>query len=100
MESLSGALDRLVARGYDADFFARDGQLACADCEHPVAPDDAVIDDIVRFEGDSDPAEELVVYAISSGPCGRKGTYTVAFGPEIGADDIAIVGHLRDGRRR
>lgn len=100
METLREALDRLAALGYDAEFFARDGKLACRNCDRPIAPEDAVIEQIVRFEGESDPAEELIVYAISSGPCDRRGTYTAGFGPEISADDLNVVGRLNDGRRR
>jgi hypothetical protein len=100
MESLRDALERLAAHGYDAEFVVRDQQLTCTGCDAPVGAGDVVIDDLVRFEGDSDPNEELVVYAISSGPCGRKGTLTVGFGPEIEADDVEIVLRLRDGRRR
>jgi hypothetical protein len=100
MESLREALDRLATRGYDTEFVVRDRQLTCTGCDDPVRAVDVVIDDLVRFEGDSDPNEELVVYAISSGPCGRKGTLTVGFGPEIDAEDLEIVVELRDGRRR
>ena len=100
MESLREALDRLATGGYDAEFVVRDRQLTCTGCDAPVGAGDVVIDDLVRFEGDSDPDEQLVVYAISSGPCGRKGTLTVGFGPEIDADDLEIVLQLRDGRRR
>jgi hypothetical protein len=97
---LSEALDRLARDGYDADFFVRDRLLACADCDEPIAPENAVIEDVVRFEGASDPDEEATVYAISSGPCGRKGTYTVVYGPEVDPADIDVVARLNDGRRR
>ena len=100
METLREALDRLAGLGYDTEFFAREGKLACRGCDQPIAPEDAVIEDVVRFEGESDPDEELIVYAISSGPCDRKGTYTAGFGPEISTDDMAVVARLNDGRRR
>jgi hypothetical protein len=100
MESLRSALDRLAAAGYDAEFFVRDGALHCAGCDGSIAPEDVVIEDLVRFEGESDPDEEMVVYAISSGPCGRKGTYAVGFGPAIDRSDQEVVLRLRDARRR
>jgi hypothetical protein len=100
MESLREALERLSARGYDTEFVVRGRLLTCIGCDAPVGAGDVVIDDLVRFEGESDPDEELVVYAISSGPCGRKGTLTVGFGPEIDSEDLEIVLQLRDGRRR
>ena len=99
METLREALDRLVAAGYDIDFFVRDGQFACPACDQSVAPEDVIIEDVVRFEGESDPDEEMAIYAIACGPCGRKGTYTVGFGPEMAPEDIDVVLRLNDGRR-
>jgi hypothetical protein len=99
METLREALDRLVARGYDGEFFVRNGQFVCRACGDAVDPEKVVIEDVVRFEGESDPDEQMAVYAISCGPCGRKGTYTVGFGPEMAPEDIDVVTRLNDGRR-
>jgi len=60
----------------------------------------AVADELVRLEGDSDPDEELIVYALSGGPCGRKGTFTIAFGPTVTPDDQAVAAVLRDRPHR
>jgi hypothetical protein len=97
---LREALDRLAADGYDTEFFVRDRQFLCPECDEPVAPEDVVIDDVVRFEGESDPDEEMALYAISSGPCGRKGTFTAGFGPLMDPDDAEVVLRLADARRR
>ena len=93
-------LHRLESAGYTADFYARDGRLGCAQCDDLLDPATVVIDDIVRLEGDSDPDEEVVVYAVSEGPCGRRGTYTSVYGPAAPADDVAVELALRDARRR
>jgi hypothetical protein len=89
-----------VSAGYTADFFARDGRLACKECEEMLDPSTVMIDDIVRLEGASDPDEEVVVYAVSEGPCGRRGTYTSVYGPAAPDDDVAVELALRDARRR
>ena len=94
------ALDRLVAEGYAADFFARDGLLACRECDELLEPGHVMIEEVVRLEGDSDPDEEVVVYALSEGPCGRRGTFTIVYGPSTPPDDAAVEAALRDARRR
>ncbi len=93
-------LRRLTAAGYTADFFARGGKLACGECDDLIEPSRVVIDDLVRLEGDSDPDEEVVVYALSEGPCGRRGTYTIVYGSAAPDADIAVELALRDARRR
>ena len=60
-----------------------------------VDPATLVVDDLFRLEGDSDPDEEVLVYALSQGPCGRMGTYTIQFGPTITPDDEAVAAILR-----
>ena len=100
MDDLATVLEKFVADGYTADFFARDGGLACAQCDDIVDPGRVVIEDVARLEGASDPDEEVIVYALSEGPCGRKGTYVVYFGHSTPSDDIAIEHALRDARPR
>ncbi len=100
IEQLSEVLARLTAAGYTTDFFAREGKLGCAGCDDLLEPARAVIDDIVRLEGDSDPDEEVVVYALSDGPCGRRGTYTIVYGSAAPDADVAVELALKDARRR
>ncbi len=97
---MTDILERLAGDGYDADFFARDGKLMCRECDEAVDPSAVVIERVERLEGDSDPDEEVAVFAISEGPCGRKGTYTVVYGPNVPEADAAIELELRDARRR
>jgi hypothetical protein len=97
---LTTILAELAADGYDADFYARDGKLMCRECDEAIDPATVVIERVARLEGDSDPDEEVAVFAISEGPCGRKGTYTVVYGPNVPDADAAIELRLRDARRR
>jgi hypothetical protein len=71
-------------------------------------PDVFRIDELVRFEGDSDPGDESAVFARTSKADSTTGTYTVAYGPMMDAIDVDIVDRLRslpssapeDGRER
>lgn len=71
MTTLSEVLNRLKTMGYTEDF-----NLAVR-----LTPEDFVIDQHFRFEGNSeDPNDEAVVYAISSDKLGLKGTLVNGYG--------------------
>lgn len=95
METLSQATTRLVLAGYVEDYRALDGRLVCGQCATSHNPAELTIDAIVRFEGDSNPDDEAIVYALDAG-CGHRGLYISAYGPGATADDIAVVAALPD----
>jgi hypothetical protein len=72
-ETLTQTMNRLKGKGYIADL---NKQL-------PVLEDDPEsfhIDAVYRFEGPTDPGDEMILYAISSGKHNLKGVLTNAFG--------------------
>lgn len=95
METLSQATARLVSAGYVEDYRSHDGRLVCGQCGASHDPAQLHIDEIVRFEGDSNPDDEAIVYALDAG-CGHRGLYISAYGPGATADDIAVVAALPD----
>jgi hypothetical protein len=95
---LSAVVDDLTARGWVEEFAARDGLLVCGPCGHSVAPGDVRIDEVLRFEGESDPDDEAAVFALTCPACGVRGLYVVAYGPSMSGDDADVVAHL--SRRR
>ncbi len=57
-------------------------------------PETLTIDEIVRFEGESDPDEQAVLFALLS-PQGRPlGTYSAVFGPSMPPEDGDVVRRL------
>jgi hypothetical protein len=94
METLSEALRRLTAAGYTDDYRAEAQGLRshASGVVHP--PDSFLVDEVVRFEGDSDPSDESAVFALTSEADGTRGTYTVAYGPMMDALDADVVGRL------
>lgn len=100
LESMQSAIARLEAAGYGGAFHAREMALACLSCGDLHPPDGLVIHEIVRFEGASDPADEAAVFALECPECGVRGTWTVAYGPNMTADEAAIAPRLRDRRPR
>ncbi|MEP1123580.1 MAG: hypothetical protein ABJH68_06800 [Ilumatobacter sp.] len=95
METLSQATTRLALGGYVEDYRAHDGRLVCGQCSTSHNPAELTIDAIVRFEGDSNPDDEAIVYALDAG-CGHRGLYISAYGSGATADDIAVVAALPD----
>ena len=96
METLSEAMTRLEHAGYTESVAAHDdGKLHCSGCHSTCEPEHVTIDDVVRFEGDSNPDDEAVLFALD---CGRhKSLYSVAFGPDTPPNDVVAVRAL--GRR-
>ncbi len=79
-ETVTEALSKLKEIGYTLDFNIRFDQLHCAEnniCLHPEAFE---ITEIFRFEGDTNPSDEDIVYAITSIDGKWKGTLTSAYG--------------------
>lgn len=99
METLSEATARLARDGYVSSFGAERGGVRCFECNalHDAAA--TTIDQIVRFEGVSDPADEAIVFALSCTTCGAKGTYTTGYGVDMSTDDAELARRLIDRRR-
>ena len=63
-DTVSGAVNGLKKRGYTMDFNLQENCLVCH--EDKFNPEDFEIVEVYRFEGNTDPADEAVVYAIES----------------------------------
>lgn len=76
------AINDLQKQGYTHEFIL-DEEKECVVCHQhamSLAPEDFKIDDVFRFDGQSDPDDETIVYAISSPTYGVKGILVNAFG--------------------
>ncbi len=86
MATLTEILEKLKQEGYTVDLNLKHNCLECAENSLQVHPEDFVVDRIFRFEGDSNPDDEAILYAISSEKHGIKGTVVNSYGTY--ADDI------------
>jgi hypothetical protein len=84
-DTVTAAVKGLKQRGYTIDFNLEADSISCPDSHPPLKPSEFEIVEVYRFEGESDPADEAVVYAIESRD-GRKGILVNGFG--ISADEI------------
>lgn len=86
MDTLSQVMATLRERGYTEDFNLEKNCLTCRDSHFKFFHDEFVIDKFYRFEGDSNPADEATLYAISSTKHDIKGV--LVNGAGIYTDDI------------
>lgn len=86
-DTLTAALTGLKAKGYTLDFNIAFDKLICHENNVCLNPNEFEITEVHRFEGDTNPSDEDVVYAVQSHDQKIKGTLTSAFG--LYADDIS-----------
>jgi hypothetical protein len=79
-DTLSSALNSLKERGYNRDFNSAFDKLICTDSKDQLNPDEFEITEVYRFEGDTNPADESVIYAVESKKGNMKGVLVSAYG--------------------
>ncbi len=77
---LSEVMNELRKRGYTEDFNMRSDCIYCQDGKMVLQPEDFHIDRFYRFEGESDPADQAILYAISSEKYNLKGVLVNGYG--------------------
>lgn len=93
-DTMSEAVNDLQKRGYDHDFNLADDCLECAQKNHRLKANEFEIDEVHRFEGETDPGDENVVYAISSNSGKVKGILVNAYGVYSDSISAEIVSKL------
>jgi len=82
-DTVTEAVKGLKERGYVKDFNLRENCIICNDEKYH--PEDFEIVEVYRFEGDTDPADEAIVYAVESNK-GDRGVLVSGYG--ISADEM------------
>lgn len=98
LATVTEVLQTLAARGYDTDFFLAGNRVRCGGCRGEISAAELTIDEVYRFEGQSDPGDEMIVVALECRQCGRRGTLVSAYGPDTSPEEAEILLALRDGR--
>ena len=103
-ETLLDVLGALAGEGYSGAFAARAvdgtrrGRIGCSACHHVFAADAAVVDDLRRLEGASDPDDMLAVVALTCPNCATRGTLVLNYGPTATVEDSAALEGLERPR--
>ena len=85
--TLVEAVEGLEKEGYTEEFNLKQNYLESSNGKFQILHHEFEIDKFFRFEGDTDPADESILYAISSLKYNLKGVLVNAFG--IYSDPIA-----------
>lgn len=90
-ETVSQAVNGLRARGFTLDFNLSENCIVChAD---KFNPDEFEITEVYRFEGNTDPSDEAIVYGIES-VTGLKGVLVNGYGVSADSMTAAIAKKL------
>lgn len=79
-DTVVAALQGLKAKGYTLDFNISFDKIKCEEHGHCLNPHEFEITEMYRFEGETNPSDEDIVYAIQSKDGRLKGTITSAYG--------------------
>lgn len=80
MTTLSEVTNSLKGKGYKTDFKLGPNYLECEGNHLKIFPSEFIVDKHYRFEGASDPADEAIVFAISSSKYNLKGVLVNGYG--------------------
>lgn len=87
MTTLSEVTNFLNDAGYTIDFNLKQNYLECMSNHLKIFPGEFIVDKHYRFEGESDPADEAIVFAISCPKHNLKGVLINGYG--ISSDSIS-----------
>ena len=83
-DTLTEALADLRQRDYTLDYNLVNGLAHCEQVAEDLWPEELTIREVYRFEGDSNPDDNMVLYALQSRPNpAHKGVLVAAYGPDI-----------------
>ena len=90
--TITEAIEELRKKGFTTDFNLESNCIVC----HPdkFNPEDFEIVDLYRYEGQTDPADETTVYAITS-KTGIKGILVNGYGASSDTMSAAMLNKLR-----
>jgi hypothetical protein len=101
-DTLTEALLALRRQGYSEDFNLRPACLYCASLDLTLLPESFQVDALFRFEGETDPGDESILYAITATRHNLRGVLVNAYGMNADLVTAAMEAKLRmpDGKER
>jgi len=80
LRTMVSCLNALIAKGFSENFKVNDRGLKDLKTEKIYKPEEVKVLNFYRFEGNSDPADNSILYALETTD-GQRGTLVDAFGP-------------------
>jgi hypothetical protein len=97
-ETVTEAVAYLTDEGYVEDLRISHDGIVSRDHEGAQPPDGVTVDHTFRFEGPSDPGDEMIVLGVRCAAWDSKGVITSAYGPDMEPDEAEILMELTRGR--
>ena len=95
MNTLTSCVNKVVKEGYTDSFkVTREGLTSCTRDKH-YSPEQVNVVNFFRFEGESDPADNTILYVIETQD-GQKGTLIDAYGPYADAAVNKFMGDVEE----
>lgn len=92
--TLSQTINVLKENGYTFDFNIHQNCIICNGSEEKLSPNEFKIDKVYRFEGETDPSDQSILYAISSTKYNVKGVLVNGYGISTNADVDDLISKL------
>ncbi len=92
MKSLASCLNRVINEGYTEDFRATENGLVGKQKHNSYTPDQIDVVNFFRFEGESDPDDNAILYVIEATD-GTKGTLVDSYGTY---NDAQVTSFMQD----
>ncbi|MFT4535942.1 MAG: hypothetical protein ACI9P5_003314 [Saprospiraceae bacterium] len=93
-DTLLEAINHYKSEGYTSEFLVKEKSLLCRDSPDILPVNEFIVDSIYRFEGDSDPNDGSIMYAIRHNKInGIKGLLSNGYGVSADQDvsDVMIL---------
>ncbi len=100
-ETIAEALREIEAEGYTGQFRALGGgTVECFTCRRTSPAGDFAVEQMVRLEGPTDPADMVAIAALTCPRCAAQGTLLLAYGPDSSLEDADVLQALGAPRHR
>ena len=99
MKTLVACINSLVKSGFTEDFKITGGKMKALKREKSYIPEEVKILSFYRFEGESDPADNSILYAIETAD-GSRGTMVDAYGPYADSKITSFIGQVEDCNKK
>lgn len=94
-DTLTEAMNALRQRGFTLDYNITPNDIYCAAVDESLQPSELTIQEVHRFEGDSNPDDNAVLYAIQSlKNQANKGLLVAAYGAYADASSSEFISQL------
>ena len=90
---------KLLAEGYKEEFTVTDNILKALSTGKQYSPAEVNIVNFFRFEGNTDPADSSILYALETND-GTKGTLVDAYGPDADADKTIFIREVENMHKK